>query len=84
MLNSVLPVALGMLVAAESAPDTGTAHRTAFDAEDVLAMTRAAYAALTSYADSGTVLDESAGFTDPFDVSNPLHPRPAVPADRAP
>lgn len=64
MLNSVLPVALGMLVAAESAPDTGTAHRTAFDAEDVLAKTRAAYAALTSYADSGTVLDESAGFTD--------------------
>jgi hypothetical protein len=35
-----------------------------FDAEDVLAKTRAAYAALRSYADSGTVLDEAGGFTD--------------------
>jgi outer membrane lipoprotein-sorting protein len=34
------------------------------DAEDILAKTRAAYAALTSYADSGTVLDETSGFTD--------------------
>ena len=36
----------------------------AFDADEVLAKTRLAYAALTSYADSGTVLEESAGFTD--------------------
>src|SRR5687768_17216553 len=36
----------------------------AFDDEDVLAQSRAAYAALQSYADSGTVLDEAAGFTD--------------------
>lgn len=64
MLTAALPFALGALVATASAPDTGTARRPAFDAEDVLAKTRAAYAALTSYADSGTVLDEAAGFTD--------------------
>lgn len=64
MLNSVLPAALGVLVATVSAPDTGTTRGAAFRAEDVLAKTRAAYGALTSYADSGTVLDESAGFTD--------------------
>jgi hypothetical protein len=37
-----------------------------FDAEDVLARTYAAYAALNSYADSGTVVDESNGFRDRF------------------
>jgi hypothetical protein len=63
VLNSVLPVALGILVTSAT-PDTGTVRRTAFDAEDVLAKSRAAYAALTSYADSGTVLDETTGFTD--------------------
>lgn len=62
MLTSALPVALGLLHAAAFAPDSGTAA--AFEAEDVLARTRAAYAALTSYADSGTVLDEAPGFTD--------------------
>ena len=63
MLTSALPLALGMLVAAASAPDTGAARRAAFNAEDVLAKSRAAYAALTSYADSGTVADEASGFT---------------------
>jgi hypothetical protein len=63
VLTSILPMTLGVLVWTAS-PDTGTAHRTTFEAEDVLAKTRSAYAALTSYADSGTVLDESAGFTD--------------------
>jgi outer membrane lipoprotein-sorting protein len=60
VLNSTLSVVLTTLALA--APrDTSTAR---FDAEDVLAKTRAAYAALTSYADSGTVLDEVTGFTD--------------------
>lgn len=64
MLSSALALALGALVAAASAPDTGAARRLAFDAEDVLARSRAAYAALTSYADSGTVQDEAPGFSD--------------------
>jgi len=63
VLNSILGVALGTLVVAAS-PDTGAARRATFDAEDVLAQTRAAYAALQSYADSGTVLNETPGFTD--------------------
>jgi hypothetical protein len=63
VLTNALPIALGVL-ATVSVPDTGTVRRTAFSAEDVLGKSRAAYAALTSYADSGTVLDESAGFTD--------------------
>ncbi len=64
MLASTLPLALGALVAAASAPGTGTARHPGFNAEDVLAKSRAAYAGLTSYADSGTVLDEATGFTD--------------------
>ena len=64
MLTSALPFAVAVLVATASAPDTGAARRPAFDAEDVLGKTRAVYAALTSYADSGTVLDEATGFTD--------------------
>jgi hypothetical protein len=47
-----------------ASPDTGAGRRTAFRAEDVLAKTRAAYASLTSYADSGTVLADAGGFTD--------------------
>ena len=39
-------------------------RRPALLGEDVLAKTRAAYEKLTSYADSGTVLDESTGVTD--------------------
>jgi hypothetical protein len=64
VLTTALPLVLGVLVATASAPDTATARRTAFNAADVLAKSRSAYAALTSYADSGTVLDESGGFTD--------------------
>ena len=63
MLTSILCPALGVLVAATAAPYSIGAHRTAFDVEDVLAKSRAAYAALTSYADSGTVAEESNGFT---------------------
>ncbi len=61
MLKCLPPVALGVLMAAAPASDL---HRAAFDVEDVLAQSRAAYAALQSYADSGTVADEAAGFTD--------------------
>jgi len=63
VLYTFIPFALVTLAAAAS-PDTVASRRSAFDADDVLAKTRAAYAALTSYADSGTVLDEAAGFTD--------------------
>jgi hypothetical protein len=38
----------------------------AFDAEEVLARTYAAYKVLNSYADSGTVVDENKGFRDRF------------------
>jgi hypothetical protein len=60
MLKNAL-IALGVLA-------TATHHRAspAFDADDVLARTYAAYAALDSYADSGTVVDESKGFRDRF------------------
>lgn len=55
---------LAALVPSRGAPaDAGAA---AFDAEDVLARTYAAYAALDSYADSGTVVEESKGFRDRF------------------
>ena len=64
MLTNTLPVAFGMLLTAAFAPDTNSASRPAFEAEDVLSKTRAAYAALTAYADSGTVVDEAPGFTD--------------------
>jgi len=65
VLKPTLLAATGLLMAAAPAPHRESARPvSAFYAEDVLAKTRAAYAALTSYADSGTVLDESAGFTD--------------------
>lgn len=60
MYSSLIPIAL---IALAGVAGTGVTRRTAFDANDVLAKSRAAYAALTSYADSGTVLDESTGFT---------------------
>ena len=59
--TSLIPIAL---IAFAGAADSVAPRRAAFDANDVLAKMRAAYAALTSYADSGTVLDESSGFTD--------------------
>jgi hypothetical protein len=57
VLKSVLLASAGLLIGA-APPDPG------FDAAEVLAKSRAAYAALQSYADSGTVLDETTGFTD--------------------
>ena len=63
MLTTTLPFALGALLAPVLAPDSTAARRAAFNAADVLAKSRAAYAALTSYADSGTVLDEASGVT---------------------
>ena len=61
MYPSLIPIAL---VALAEVADTGAARRAAYDANEVLGKMRAAYAALTSYADSGTVLDESVGYTD--------------------
>ena len=65
MLKHALLAATGLLLVGVPASDgAGTPRAPAFDAEDVLAKTRAAYAALMSYADSGTVLDEATGFTN--------------------
>ena len=61
MYPNLFPIAL---IAFAAAADAGAVHRTPYDANEVLTKMRAAYAALTSYADSGTVLDESSGFTD--------------------
>ena len=59
--------ALGLLAAIVPRPEPALAPRpAAFDAEEALARTYAAYAALNSYADSGTVVDESKGFRDQF------------------
>ena len=66
MLKTAL-IALGALAASTHAWESrGVRHTAGFDAEEVLARTYAAYAALNSYADSGTVVDESNGFQDRF------------------
>jgi hypothetical protein len=41
-------------------------HKAAFDAEDALKRSHAAYAALTAYADSGTVVVQTSGFADKY------------------
>ncbi len=67
MLKGFALVLLGSMIGAGSAPSQSISvsiRPPAFDAEDVLARSRAAYAALQSYADSGTVANEAAGFTD--------------------
>jgi len=58
---SLIPIAL---IAFAGAADSAAVRQAPYSANDVLTKMRAAYAALTSYADSGTVLDESSGFTD--------------------
>jgi hypothetical protein len=58
---SLIPIALAAIA---GTAETGAVRHAPFDANEVLAKTRAAYEALTSYADSGTVLEESSGFTD--------------------
>jgi hypothetical protein len=63
VLKPALLAFTALLLAAAPVPRRHDVH-SAFDAEDVLAKMRAAYPALTSYADSGTVLDESPGFTN--------------------
>ena len=63
MRNSILSFAFSTLVAAVPL-DAGAMQQTDFKADEVIAKMRAAYAAVTSYADSGTVLEETAGFTD--------------------
>ena len=61
MHPSLIPIALVTLA---GAADTGAVRSATFDANEVLAKMRATYESLASYADSGTVLDESTGFTD--------------------
>jgi hypothetical protein len=65
VLKPALLATIGLLTAAVPATPHAVSHPApAFDAEDIIAGTRAVYAALMSYADSGTVLDEASGFTD--------------------
>ena len=65
MLKPAL-TALGMLAAiGPMRPFAGT-DTAGFDAEEVLARTYAAYAALNSYEDSGTLVDETKGFRDSY------------------
>jgi hypothetical protein len=58
---SLIPIAL---IALSGAADTGAVRHAPYSASDVLTKMRAAYAALTSYADSGTVVDDNGGFVD--------------------
>ena len=60
MLKSGL-MALGTILALAPGGRDAT-----FDAEDALQRSSAAYAALTTYADSGTVVEESSGFKDNY------------------
>ena len=60
MFTSLIPIAVVVLAGAPSAGP----HPAPYSANDVLTKMRATYPALTSYADSGTVLNESSGFTD--------------------
>jgi hypothetical protein len=60
--NSILSYAFAFVAATPL--DASAMQQTAFKADEVIVKMRAAYAALTSYADSGTVLEETTGFTD--------------------
>jgi hypothetical protein len=65
VLKPALLASTALLLAAAPAPRGQFVEPApAFDADDVLAKARTAYAALSSYADSGTVLDETNGFTN--------------------
>lgn len=64
MRNSILSYAFALVAATPL--DARAMQQTAFKADEVIARTRSAYAALTSYADSGTVLEETTGFTDRY------------------
>ena len=61
-MRNILPFAFALIAAAPL--DASALQQPAFKADEVIVKTRAAYAALTSYADSGTVLEETSGFTD--------------------
>ena len=65
MLRTMV-AALGALAALAPGlvPARGTSA--AFDAEDALRRSSAAYAALTAYADTGTVVDDAGGFKDKY------------------
>jgi hypothetical protein len=60
--NSIVSFALALVAAVPL--DANALQQTTFKADEVITRMRAAYAALNSYADSGTVLDETTGFTD--------------------
>ena len=59
-------VALGASVTLASGAGFARGGLAAFDAEDALQRSSAAYAALTAYADSGTVVDDLGGFKDKY------------------
>jgi hypothetical protein len=59
-------VALGALVTLASGAGSARGGLAAFNAEDALQRSFAAYAALTAYADSGTVVDDAGGFKDKY------------------
>ena len=61
MYPSLIPIAL---IALAGTADTGAVRHAPYSASEVLTKMRAAYAALTSYADSGTVIDDNGGFVD--------------------
>jgi hypothetical protein len=66
MLKTAL-TALGLLAALAPVREfTAGPPAVGFDADEVLARTYAAYKALNSYADSGTVVDDNGGFQDEF------------------
>ena len=64
MLKSVLTVvtAMALLVPVAALPQSGAGGE--FNVNDVLAKMKAAYVALNSYADTGTVVDDVGGFAD--------------------
>ena len=64
MRNSIHSFAFALVAATPL--HANAMQQTAFKADEVINRTRGAYAALTSYADSGTVLEETSGFTDRY------------------
>ncbi len=67
MLKTTLTAVLGLLASASPAPEiTRRDPVDRFEAEDVLARSIAAYAALKSYADSGQVADEHTSWVDRY------------------
>jgi len=66
MLKAVLSALTALATLASAGEPTAPAGAPTFDAEEALARSFAAYAALASYADSGTVEVQSSGFVDRY------------------